>query len=100
MDGSKYLTTEEVIERYRGVVSAGELFARGRPSSKLGRQSSIQLKSSTRGRKETKSPAGQLEGCLCSILIRREDHNFSRPAVLPSPAERRLVKSPIKQSTW
>jgi hypothetical protein len=81
MDDRKYLTTEEVAERYRAVVSVGTLrnwraMRVGPALIKIG-QSSTQRPSSALGRKETWYPAVQLEKWLRSSRIRRDDHNFS-----------------------
>jgi len=66
MGDRKYLTAEEVAQRYRGAVSVGhdaigERCALARPSSKSGKRSSIPLMSSTPGTRETWCRAVRLD---------------------------------------
>jgi hypothetical protein len=67
MGDPKYLTAEEISERYRGAVSVGTLrngerCALDRPSSKSGKRFSIPLMNSTPGTGET-----------CCLAVRLDD---------------------------
>jgi hypothetical protein len=69
MEDRKYLTAEEVAERYRGAVSVGTLrnwraMRVGPAFVKSGKQSSTQLTGSTLGRRKTWCRAVRLDDCL------------------------------------